>query len=128
MGCYSPPPLKESCPEIRSERLLRVEKHVTPVHISDHITQFQAKASISGCGFSSGYNMYRLKRCPSIETISARRTHKVPCVQFAFSDDTVLSESVRRVVDMRLYPNRISCNLLGKTQKEVYQQVVTVSS
>ena len=26
--------------------------------------------------------------------MSARRTHKVPCVQFAFSDDTVLSESV----------------------------------
>jgi hypothetical protein len=36
--------------------------------------------------------------------ISARRTHKVPCVQFAFSDDTVLSESVGQAVDMRLYP------------------------
>jgi hypothetical protein len=34
--------------------------------------------------------------------MSARRTHKVPCVQFAFSDDTVLSESVGRAVDMRL--------------------------
>jgi hypothetical protein len=38
-------------------------------------------------------------------------------VQFAFSDDTVLSESVRRVVEMRLYPNRISYNLLGKTHR-----------
>jgi hypothetical protein len=28
--------------------------------------------------------------------MSARRTHKVPCVQFAFSDDIVLSESVGR--------------------------------
>jgi hypothetical protein len=26
--------------------------------------------------------------------MSARGTHKVPCVQFAFSDDTVLSESL----------------------------------
>jgi hypothetical protein len=25
--------------------------------------------------------------------MSARRTHKVPCVQFASSDDTVLSEN-----------------------------------
>jgi hypothetical protein len=32
LGCYSPPPLKESRPEIRNERLLRVEKHVTHVH------------------------------------------------------------------------------------------------
>jgi hypothetical protein len=39
--------------------------------------------------------------------MSARGTHKVPCVQFAFSNDTVLSESVERAVDMRLYPNRI---------------------
>jgi hypothetical protein len=38
-------------------------------------------------------------------------------VQFAFSDDTVLSESVGRAVDMRLYPNRISCNLSGKTHR-----------
>jgi hypothetical protein len=29
----------------------------------------------------------------------ARGTHKVPCVQFAFSDDTVLSESVGRVAN-----------------------------
>jgi hypothetical protein len=36
LGCYSPPPLKESRPEIQSERLLRVEQHVTPVHISDN--------------------------------------------------------------------------------------------
>ena len=64
--------------------------------------------------------MYRRKlieRCPPIETMSARRTHKVLCVQFAFSDDTVLSESVGRAVDMRLYPNGISCNLLGKTHR-----------
>jgi hypothetical protein len=25
---------------------------------------------------------------------------------------------------MQLYPNRIRCTILGKTQKEVYQQVV----
>jgi hypothetical protein len=56
--------------------------------------------------------------------MSARGTHKVPCVQFAFSDDAVLSEAVGRAVDMRLYPNRTRCNLLGKTHKEVYQQVV----
>jgi hypothetical protein len=31
-----PSPLKESRPEIQSERLLRVEKHVTHVHISDN--------------------------------------------------------------------------------------------
>jgi hypothetical protein len=49
--------------------------------------------------------------------MSARRTHKVPCVPFAFSDNTVLSESVERAVDMQLYPNRISCNLLGKTHR-----------
>jgi hypothetical protein len=36
LGCYNPPPLKESCPEIRNERLLNVEKHVTLVHISDN--------------------------------------------------------------------------------------------
>jgi hypothetical protein len=28
LGCYSPPPLKESHLEIRGERLSRVEKHV----------------------------------------------------------------------------------------------------
>jgi hypothetical protein len=33
-GVTAPPPLKESRPEIRNERLLRVEKHVTHVHIS----------------------------------------------------------------------------------------------
>jgi hypothetical protein len=37
LGCYNPPPLKESRPKIRSGRLLRVEKHVTSVHISDSI-------------------------------------------------------------------------------------------
>jgi hypothetical protein len=31
-----PSPLKESRPEIQNERLLRVEKHVTHVHISDN--------------------------------------------------------------------------------------------
>jgi hypothetical protein len=36
MGCYSPPPLKESRPEIQNERLLRVEKHVTHIPISDN--------------------------------------------------------------------------------------------
>jgi hypothetical protein len=35
--------------------------------------------------------------------MSARGTHKVPYVQFAFSDDTVLSESVGRAVDTRFY-------------------------
>jgi hypothetical protein len=36
LGCYNPPPLKESRLEIQSEILLRVEKHVTHVHISDN--------------------------------------------------------------------------------------------
>jgi hypothetical protein len=74
--------------------------------------------------------MYRLKliqRYPPIETLSARRTHKVPCVQFAFSNDTVLSESIERVANTLFYQNRTRCNLLGNTQKEVYQQVVTIS-
>jgi hypothetical protein len=39
-------------------------------------------------------------------------------VQFAFSDDIVLSETVGRAVEMRLYPNRTRCNLLGKTQRK----------
>jgi hypothetical protein len=39
-------------------------------------------------------------------------------VQFAFSDDTVLSESVEQAIDMRFYPNRIRCNLLGKTHRK----------
>jgi hypothetical protein len=52
--------------------------------------------------------------------MSARRTHKVPCIQFAFSDDTVLSESIVRAVDMRLYPNRNRCNLLGKTYRKEF--------
>jgi hypothetical protein len=43
LGCYNPPPLKESCPEIRSERLLRVEKYVTHVHISDNRETFPNK-------------------------------------------------------------------------------------
>jgi hypothetical protein len=60
--------------------------------------------------------------------MSARRTHKVPGVQFASSDDTILSESVGRAAIMQFYPNRIRCTILGKTQKEVYQQVVAVSS
>jgi hypothetical protein len=45
-GVLQPSPLKESRPEIQSERLLRVEKHVTPIHISDSIRQFQTKASV----------------------------------------------------------------------------------
>jgi hypothetical protein len=49
--------------------------------------------------------------------MSARGTHKVPCVQFAFSDDTVLSESVERVANTRSYPSRIRCTILGKTHK-----------
>jgi hypothetical protein len=58
------------------------------------------------------------KRSQPSETVSVRRTHKIPCVQFAFSDDNVLSESVGRAVDMRLHPNRTRCNLLGKTHKK----------
>jgi hypothetical protein len=34
-GVTALPPLKESRPEIRSERVLRVEKHVPHIHISD---------------------------------------------------------------------------------------------
>jgi hypothetical protein len=65
--------------------------------------------------------MYRLRliyRCPPVETMSARETHKVPCVIFTFSDDIVLSESVEQAVDTRFYPNRIRCNLLGKTHRK----------
>jgi hypothetical protein len=64
------------------------------------IRQSWAKASVSEYRFSSGHNMYRHKLnhiCPSVETMSARGTHKVPWVQFAFSDDTVLSESIGQV-------------------------------
>jgi hypothetical protein len=61
------------------------------------------------------YHFPSKQRGQQLETVSARRTHKVPCVQFAFSGNTVLSEFVGRAVDMRLYPNRISCNILGKT-------------
>jgi hypothetical protein len=85
------------------------------------LRQSVAKASVSEGCFSSGHNMYHFKlvlRCPTVETMSARGTHKVPCVQFAFSDDIVLSESVGRAVDMRLYPNRTRCNLLGKTHRK----------
>jgi hypothetical protein len=39
-------------------------------------------------------------------------------VQFASSDGTILYESVERAVDIRLYPNRTGCNLLGKTHKK----------
>jgi hypothetical protein len=49
--------------------------------------------------------------------MSARRTPKVPCVQFAFSDDIVLSESVERAANTRFYPSRIRCTILGKTDK-----------
>jgi hypothetical protein len=77
--------------------------------------------SISKCCFSSGYSTYHfsLTRDVNKQAVTDKRTHKVPRVQFAFSDDTILSESVERAVDMRLYPNRISCNFLVKTQKEV---------
>jgi hypothetical protein len=37
-GVLQPSPLKESRPEIQSERLLSVEKHVTPVHTSDSMS------------------------------------------------------------------------------------------
>jgi hypothetical protein len=50
--------------------------------------------------------------------MSARGTHKAPCAQFAFSDDTVLSESVERAVNTRFYPNRTICNLLSKTHRK----------
>jgi hypothetical protein len=48
----------------------------------------------------------------------ARGTHKVPCVQFAFSDDTVLSEPVEQATNTRFYPNRTRYNLLGKTHRK----------
>jgi hypothetical protein len=60
--------------------------------------------------------MYRRKltwRCPLVEAMSARGTHKVPCVQFAFSDDTVLSESVEQAVDMRFLPKQNQMQPLG---------------
>jgi hypothetical protein len=61
LGCYNPPPLKESRPEIRSERLLSVEKHVTLSISAIIIIQLQAKMCVSECCFSSGHNMYRLR-------------------------------------------------------------------
>jgi hypothetical protein len=64
--------------------------------------------------------MYRLRliyKCPLVETMSARRTHKVPCVQYAFYDDTVLSDSVERAANTRFYPSRIRCTILGKTHR-----------
>jgi hypothetical protein len=39
-------------------------------------------------------------------------------VQFAFSDDTVLSESVERAANTRFYPNRIRYTILGKTHRK----------
>jgi hypothetical protein len=84
------------------------------------VRHFQIKASVSGWGFSSEYSMYRRKltwRYPLVETMSAKRTHKVPCVQFAFSDDTVLFESVERVANTRSFPSRIKCTPLGKTRR-----------
>jgi hypothetical protein len=50
--------------------------------------------------------------------MSARGTHKVPCVQFAFSDDSALSMSVERVANTRSYPSRIRCATLGKTHRK----------
>jgi hypothetical protein len=49
---------------------------------------------------------FNLHLCPPIETMSARRTHKIPYVQFASSNDTVLSESVGRAAITQFYPNR----------------------
>jgi hypothetical protein len=46
IGVTALPPLKESRSEIRSERLLRVEKYVTHVHISDNREAFPNKG---GC-------------------------------------------------------------------------------
>jgi hypothetical protein len=43
-GVLQPSPLKESCPEIRSERLSRVEKHVTHVHISGNHKTIPSKS------------------------------------------------------------------------------------
>jgi hypothetical protein len=40
-----PSPFKESRPEIRSEILLRVDRRVTPVHISDNIRQSLAEVT-----------------------------------------------------------------------------------
>jgi hypothetical protein len=56
-----PSPLKESRPEIRSERLLRVEKHVTHVHISDSHKTVLSEGEYLRMWFSSGHNMYRHK-------------------------------------------------------------------
>jgi hypothetical protein len=53
-----------------------------------------------------------------IETMSARGTHKVPCVQFALSNDTVLSESVERAAITRFFSNRLRCTILGKTHRK----------
>jgi hypothetical protein len=55
---------------------------------------------------------------PPIKTMSARRTHKIPYVQFASSDDTVLSESVGRAAITQFYPNKSRCTILGKTLRK----------
>jgi hypothetical protein len=52
--------------------------------------------------------------------MAARETHKVTCVQFAFSDDTVLSESIEQAVNAQFYPNRIRCTILGKTYRKKF--------
>jgi hypothetical protein len=57
-GVTTPPPLKESHPEIPNERLLRVDRRVTHVHSNDSIKYFQAEARISECCFSSDHRMY----------------------------------------------------------------------
>jgi hypothetical protein len=46
-----PSPLKESRPKIRSERLLRVEKHVTLVHSSDNHKAVPSKGECLRMGF-----------------------------------------------------------------------------
>jgi hypothetical protein len=49
-------------------------------------------------------------------------------VQFAFSDDIVLSESVERAVVTRFYPPESEAPSWVKHIEEVYQQVVTGNS
>jgi hypothetical protein len=61
LGVLQPSPLKESRPEIQNGTLLRVEKQVTHVHISDNRETFPIKGECLRMCFSSGHNMYRLR-------------------------------------------------------------------
>jgi hypothetical protein len=63
------------------------------------------------------YHFPAKQRYQQSEMVIDRRTHKVPCVQFAFSDNTVLSECVERVANTRSYPSRIRCTILRKHTK-----------